>query len=147
MGDPAEEKIQAKGLVRDYMTTDPQALEASQSLLDTALLLRTAGLRHIPILENGKLVGILSDRDMARATPSMLKPLPQQEYNQIFEETRVERIMTHDPKSTRPDAPLAEAAAQFSDNHVGCLPVLEEGRLVGILTISDLIRVLRDFLG
>jgi acetoin utilization protein AcuB len=132
--------------VRDYMTPKPVTLGVDHSLLDAALMLRQSNLRHIPILEEGRLVGLLSDRDVARAAPSLLSPLVQEEYNRVFEETPLAKVMTRNPFSITPDAPLAEAVGLLSTKRLGCLPVLEEGKLVGIITVSDMLRALQDLI-
>lgn len=132
--------------VRDYMTAEPRTLEVGHSLLDAALMLRRANLRHIPIVDAGRLVGLLSDRDVARLAPSLLTPLHQDEYNRVFEDTPVGKIMTRNPISTTPDAPLAEAVDLLYTNRLGCLPVLEEGKIIGIITVSDMLRALHDLI-
>ena len=68
----AEPKELTLWRVRDYMTPDPQTLDVGSTLLDAALLLRRSELRHIPILEDGRLVGVLTDRDVGRVAPSVL---------------------------------------------------------------------------
>jgi acetoin utilization protein AcuB len=128
------------------MTADPETMEASQSLLDAVLLLKRKDVRHIPILENGLLAGVLTDRDIARCAPSMLLPLPPQEYNRVFEETPIGKVMTHSPITIAPDASLAEAVGLVSRNHLGCLPVVEGTKLVGIITVNDMLRALYDIL-
>jgi acetoin utilization protein AcuB len=128
------------------MTADPETMEASQSLLDAVLLLKRKDVRHIPILENGLLAGVLTDRDIARCAPSMLLPLPPQEYNRVFEETLIGKVMTHSPITIAPDASLAEAVGLVSRNHLGCLPVVEGTKLVGIITVNDMLRALYDIL-
>ena len=133
-------------LVRDYMSSQPETLNADNTLLDAVLLLRRAGLRHIPIVEDNRLVGILTDRDVARFAPSMLLPLSPQEYNRVFEETLITKVMTRDPISTAPDAPLAEAVRLLHQNRLGCLPVIEKGQLVGIITTNDMLRALHDLI-
>ena len=147
MGEPGTKKALALAEVRDYMTPDPQTLDVQSTLLDAALLLRRAELRHIPILENDRLVGVLTDRDVGRFAPSMLVPLSPQEYNRVFEETPVGKVMTRNPLSISPEAPLAEAVNLLYNQKLGCLPVLEQGRLIGIITVSDMLRVLYDQLG
>ena len=132
--------------VRDYMTAPAETLGADNTLLDAVLLLRRASLRHIPIIEDNLLVGILTDRDVARFAPSMFLPLSPQEYNRVFEETLIAKVMTRDPLSTTPDAPLAEAVHLLHQNRLGCLPVIEEGRLVGIITTTDMLRALHDLI-
>lgn len=133
--------------VRDYMTSDPQTLDMKSTLLNAVLLLRRSELRHIPILDNDRLVGVLSDRDVARWAPSMLTSVSPQEYNRVFEETPVGKVMTRNPISTSPDAPLAEAVNLMYKHRLGCLPVLEAGRLSGIITVTDMLRALYDLIG
>ena len=131
-------------VVRDYMSADPQTLGAEHSLLDAVLIMRRAGFRHIPVIEDGHVVGILSERDVARAAPSMLLPLLPDDYNRLFEDTRVSKVMTKNPVFAAPDMPLAEAVDLLRSNRLGCLPVLESETLVGIITVSDMLRALFD---
>lgn len=133
--------------VRDYMTSSPQALEISATLLDAVLLIRKSGFRHIPILEHGQLVGILTERDLWRYTPTMLAPPSPQEYNRLFEETTVGKVMTREPRTIAPQAPLADAVELLFRNGLGCLPVIEDNQLVGIITVRDMLRALHDLLG
>ena len=133
--------------VRDYMTSDPQTLDTKNTLLDAVLMLRRLELRHIPILEDGRLIGVLTDRDVGRVAPSMLMGLSPQDYNRVFEDTPVAKVMTRNLLSTTPEAPLAEAVHLLYNHKVGCLPVLEDGRLVGIITVADMLRALHDLVG
>jgi len=147
MADPVATTRQGPARVRDYMTANPETLEASQSLLDAVLLLKRKEVRHIPILENGLLAGVLSDRDIARCAPSMLLPLPAQEYNRVFEETLIGKVMTHPPITTiAPEASLAEAVGLLFRDRLGCLPVVVGTKLVGIITVNDMLRALYDIL-
>ena len=133
--------------VRDYMTPDPQTLDIKHTLLDAALMLHRLELRHIPILDDGRLVGILTDRDVARVAPSMLMGISPQDYNRLFEDTPVTKVMTRNLYTTTPEAPLIEAINLFFNHKLGCLPVLEGDRLVGIITVVDMLRVLHDLVG
>ena len=121
------EKVQHR--VRDYMTKNVITLTAEARLLDAALLIRRTGKRHVPIVNpEGKAVGIISDRDVARLAPSVLSHLGPDEYNQIFENTPVTLAMTKDPITILPDAPAQQAGlGSQSDHilrHVGPNPVL-----------------------
>jgi acetoin utilization protein AcuB len=130
--------------VRDYMTPDPATLDSKNTLLDAVLMLRRLELRHIPILDDGRMVGILTDRDVGRVAPSMLMGISPQDYNRVFEDTPVAKVMTRNLLSTTPGAPLAEAVHLLYNHKVGCLPVLEDGRLVGIITVVDMLQALHD---
>ena len=135
-----------QALVRDYMTPQPEALEASQQLLDAVLLLRKSGFRHIPVLDQGQLAGVISERDLWRFSPTMLIPLSQQDYNRVFEETSIGKVMTRDPQTIAPDAPLFQAVDLLFQNRLGCLPVMEADQLVGIITVRDMLRALNDLI-
>ena len=143
----AEPKELTLSRVRDYMTPDPQTLDVNSTLLDAALLIRRAELRHIPITQDGRVVGILTDRDVGRVAPSVLGSVSQQEYNRFFEDTRVGKVMTRNLVSTTPEAPLAEAVHLLYINKLGCLPVLDGDRLIGIITVVDVLRALHDLIG
>jgi CBS domain-containing protein len=132
--------------VRDYMTPNPETLDATQSLLAAVLLLRKAGFRHIPILERGKLEGVFTERDLWRFSPSLLLPTSQQDYNRVFEETPLEKVMSRNPQTIGPDAPLTQALDLLMHNRHGCLPVMEADQLVGIITIRDMLRALYDLI-
>jgi len=120
--------------------------DASTLLLDAALTLRASAIRHLPIVEGGRLVGLLSDRDIQRCAPSRLIPITEESYNAVFADTTVGRVMTRDPVSVLPDTPLLAAIDVMQQSRYGCLPVLENNQLVGILTRSDLLDALRRLL-
>ena len=137
----------AQSQVRDYMTPNPQTLDVGGTLLDAVLMMRRSELRHIPILENDRVVGILSDRDVGRFAPSILMAVTAQDYNRVFEETSVAKVMTRKLVNTTPDAKLSEAVHLIYSLKLGCLPVLESDRLVGIITVADMLRALHDAIG
>lgn len=133
--------------VRQFMASPVTSLPSSARLLDAGLLLRAGRIRHIPIIDDGHLVGILSDRDIQRCTPSMLTRVSAEEYNAIFEDTPVSKVMTRDPQHISPDAPLHAAAALLHSEKLGCLPVVENGQVVGIITKDDMLGALMRLLG
>jgi CBS domain-containing protein len=132
--------------VREFMASPVTSLPSSARLLDAGLLLRAGRIRHIPIIDDGRLVGILSDRDIQRCTPSMLTRVSAEEYNAIFEDTPVAKVMTRDPQHISPDAPLHAAAALLHSDKLGCLPVVENGQVVGIITKDDMLGALMRLL-
>jgi CBS domain-containing protein len=132
--------------VREFMTSPVSSLPSNAPLLDAALLLRSTHIRHIPIVDGENLVGILSDRDVQRCTPSRLSRVSADEYNSIFQTTLIATVMTRDPKTTSPDAPLHEAAASLRAGKLGCLPVVEKGKVIGIITKDDMLVALLHIL-
>ena len=133
-------------VVRDYMSTNVTTVPRTARLLDAALTLRRTGFRHLPIVDGDKLVGIITDRDINRFAPSLLTNVTQEEYNAIFETTPLERVMTKNPLSVTPETPVFEAVAQLHTKKLGCLPVVESGRLVGIVTVTDMLRLLHQLI-
>jgi acetoin utilization protein AcuB len=128
------------------MTSAPITVAPDTQLLDAALALRSNSIRHLPVVEDGKLVGLLSDRDIQRSAPSRLIPITEEGYNAVFESNTVNRIMTRDPVVISPDAVLADAIVLMQQSRCGSLPVVENGELVGILTRGDLLDALHRIL-
>ena len=133
--------------VRDYMTTSVTTLPDDARLLDAALLIRRTGKRHVPILSpEGKVVGIISDRDVSRLAPSMMAQMTPEDYNRVFEATPITKAMTKNPLSVSPDAPVAEAVSLLYTKKIGALLAVEDGKLVGILTVNDMLGLLNELL-
>ena len=133
-------------VVRDIMVSNLTTLPRESSLLDAAITMRRTSLRHLLVVDGEKLVGIISERDVQRCSPSLLSPITQEEYNAIFENTPIERVMFRNPLTVTPDSPIRDAVAVMLDRKVGCLPVVEGERLVGILTRSDVLNLVMSFL-
>ena len=130
------------------MTSTVTTLTVDARLLDAALLIRRTGKRHVPVVSSdGKALGIVSDRDVARLAPSVLSPLSPDEYNKIFEGTSVTMAMTKDPITILPDAPVQHAVHIMSSKKISSVLVTEpDGKLVGIITVSDLLALLDQLL-
>jgi acetoin utilization protein AcuB len=126
------------------MTSTLTTLTVDARLLDAALLIRRTGKRHVPVVsEDGKALGIISDRDVSRLAPSVLSHLSAEEYNKIFEGTPVTLAMTKDPVTIHPDAPVQHAVAIMSSKKFSSVLVTEsDGKLVGIITVTDLLTLL-----
>ena len=103
-------------------------------------LLRSKRIRQLPVIEDGRLVGIITDRDIKRATPSVLSGVDREEYDRILDETKVMQFMTREPMTATPDTPVKAAVRIFITQKVGALPVIDDGRLVGIVTQIDALR-------
>lgn len=133
--------------VREIMTSDVTTLEHDAKLLDAALLMRSSGFRHLPVVKEGRLVGVLSDRDVQRASPSMFSKISPEEYNQLFETTPIVKVMARDPTAVSPDTTVQEVVQLMFEHKFGSVPVVDgEQRLVGIVTTTDLLRILNDLL-
>ena len=134
-------------LVKDFMTSEVTSLQESDTLLDAAMIFVRSSFRHVPVLRDKKLVGIITERDVKQFAPSLLGGTSAEEYNQIMETTLISRVMTRDPMTLRPDQPIFDAAKIMHDKRVGCLPVVDNGDLAGIVTTTDLIALLIRIMG
>jgi acetoin utilization protein AcuB len=132
-------------IVRDYMTPDPAALEPEDSLIHALELMRRLGVRHIPVVLAGELVGLVAEGDVKRAEPSTLSDT-QDHFNEVMETTPISRVMIHEPLTVTADTPLLKAAETLYATKYGSLPVVEDGVCIGILTDNDLLHALVDLL-
>ncbi len=129
------------------MNSSVETLSPSQTLREVLDRLLTRRMRHFPVVDaDFRLVGIVSDRDVKRATPSLHSGVDQQSYERVLEETTVAQFMTREPMTIAPDTSLKRAVKILVDSKVGALPVVNSERLVGIVTDIDLLRYLRDTL-
>ena len=131
--------------VGDAMTAGPVTLGPEDTLMQAVEVMRTNGIRRLPIVVADTLVGILAQGDLNRAQPSALSD-SQEEFARVMEGMPVSRIMIQNPVTVTEETSLAEAAQTLHTMKFGALPVTRDGRLVGILTDSDLLRCLIDLL-
>lgn len=131
--------------VGQVMTPGPVTLGPEDSLMRASEVMRMRGIRRIPIVVANTLVGLLAEGDLKRAQPSTLSD-SQEEFNRIMEQTPVSRIMIDKPITVTEETSLLDAARTLHNTKFGALPVLREGRLVGIVTDTDMLRCLVDLL-
>ncbi len=131
-------------LVRNWMTQIIATLSPEASVAEALTLCRERRVRHIPILEEGRLVGIVSDRDLRDASPALGNP----ERARALRELRVGDVMTREVITVDPQDSIENAAQQMYELKIGSLPVVDEGpevaeeELLGIITSSDVMRAL-----
>jgi CBS domain-containing membrane protein len=135
-------KVRARGpQVRDLMTADPYTLGPRDNLASLYDLMDTHRVRHVPIVDDeGELVGLLTQTDLAMSALAAQSDLPLSQERDLLQRRRVREIMITEIETVEPDTPLQDAAATLFENKIGCLPVVEGSRLVGILTESDFVR-------
>ncbi|MBN2370410.1 MAG: CBS domain-containing protein [Vicinamibacteria bacterium] len=127
--------------VRELMSKDPHTLHEDEPLAQAVELVVVRKMRHIPILNSQKaLVGIVTDRDVKRSLPSPFSIAASEEYDRIVNDTPLSRVMTRDPVTIDADMEVEEAAQRILDLRVGGLPVLSQGKLVGVFTERDALR-------
>ncbi|MDR7482294.1 MAG: CBS domain-containing protein [Armatimonadota bacterium] len=134
-------------LVRDSMIPDPRTIEPEATLADAIDLMRALRVRHLPVMSGRRLAGIVTWTDLMRAAPPVEASLAGRRLAALFQQTHVRDVMTKDPITVGPDVPVEAAARLLRDRKIGCLPVVERGMLVGIVTESDLFDALIHMLG
>ena len=135
-------------LVQDQMSSAPITITADLSVPDALSLMREKKVRRLPVLDaKGKLVGIVSDKDLLYASPSPTTSLSVWEINSLLSRLTVEKVMTRKLVTVTGDTPVEEAARIMADRKIGGLPVLQGTKLVGIITETDIFRALLELLG
>jgi acetoin utilization protein AcuB len=119
-------------LVRDIMRSPAVTISPETTLESAYRTMQERRIRHLPVLEGSRLVGVVTDRDLRLAT-SALVPAP------FAPGSRVSEVMSQPPLTADPLDPVEDAARTMREGKIGCLPVLEDGRVVGILTGLDLL--------
>jgi acetoin utilization protein AcuB len=122
-------------LIREVMKSDPISISSLIKLADAYKLMIDKKIRHLPVVDDGKLVGIVTDRDLRLAT-SMLAKHP------FDPETQIKLIMSHPVRTTNPNDPIESATQIMRELKIGCMPVVEDMKLIGIVTITDLLDAL-----
>jgi acetoin utilization protein AcuB len=133
--------------VRSKMTTNPFTISPGQSIPEAQELIEKHGIKRLPVMKNGKLVGIVSKEDILQASPSKATALSMGEINYLLSKIKVGKIMNKELITISSDALLEEAATLMRDNNVGFLPVVDDGKLVGIITESDIFDSFIELLG
>ena len=128
-------------LVQDVMQIKLYTVTPNTTLPEALRLTTQRGIRHLPVLDGDRLVGILSDRDLKRAMASPATSLEAHELNYLLDRLRVEEIMTRTVITVSRLAPLEEAACLMVQEKIGALPVTDEGRLIGLVTETDVLRL------
>jgi len=134
-------------LVREWMTPRPEVVTAGTPVMEAMERMRHGGYRRLPVMDEDRLIGIVTDRDLKEATPSSATTLSVYELNFLLGRMQVGEVMTTDLKTIDQDDTIEHAAVTMEEARVSGLPVVGPHGLVGILTITDLLRALVGFLG
>lgn len=130
-----------KFAVKDVMSTDLITLQEDETLDLVQQVMRLGRVRHLPVTRSGALVGLITHRDLLRASISALADIGEDERLELLSQVKVREIMNTDVKTVTLDQPLMKVAETLLVNRFGCLPVVgESGRLIGIVTEADFLR-------
>ncbi|MGI6085891.1 MAG: CBS and ACT domain-containing protein [Acetivibrionales bacterium] len=133
--------------VRNKMTANPFTISADQTIPDAHEMMAENGVKRLPVMKNGKLVGVVSKEDIVQASPSKATTFSMGEITYLLSKTKISQIMNKDPIIITSNALLEEAAILMRDNNVSFLPVVDYGKLVGIITESDIFDSFIELLG
>jgi len=134
--------------IKDVMTRNPITVESDTLVLDAQKIMRENNIRRLPVVDKGKLVGIVTQHDLLQASPSPATSLSVYELNYLLAKMKVKEIMKKNPVTLSPTTPFEEALKIGQEKKVGSFPVVDEkGKLVGITTESDIVRVLTRVMG
>lgn len=121
-------------LVENHMTKEPITIEPDELLIRASHKMRSGGFRRLPVVSDGKLVGIISERDL-------------REHRGHLEHTKVNGVMTEKPVTVGPGVTVEEAARIMVEEQIGGLPVVEGGHLVGVISVTDVMNAFLDMMG
>ncbi|MEZ4593621.1 MAG: CBS domain-containing protein, partial [Chloroflexota bacterium] len=134
-------------LVKRRMSTPVITVQPDMSVPDCLKLMQREKIRRTPVVENGRLVGIVSDKDLLNASPSDATSLSIWEINYLVSRIKVKDVMTKNVLTITEEMPIEEAARIMVDNKVGGLPVVKNGDVIGLITETDLFKLLLELMG
>lgn len=134
--------------VKDRMTPDPVTVTEDTSFEDALHLMKEKGIRRLPVTSHdGRLVGVVVEKDFSSASPSGATSLSVFEMHYLLLKLKIKEVMTRKVITVEDDCPIEEAARIMVDHKIGCLPICSQGRLVGIITATDIFKTFVETLG
>jgi CBS domain-containing protein len=130
--------------VRDIMAQNPATLGRNETLDLAEAIMNLGRIRHMPVLDDGKLVGIVSQRDLFRSALIAALGFGRKVTSALVKTIRIKEVMTEKVITISPDASIKDAARLMMDKKIGCLPVVEGDRMVGLVTETDMLRYVVD---
>ncbi len=135
-------------LVKDWMTKDPVTITDETSMMKAIHMMKERRFRRLPVLHEGKLVGLVTDRDLKEASPSKATTLDVHELYYLLAELQIKEIMSRNPVTVSPEDTVERAAQVMLEKTISGLPVVDDrGHLVGIITQSDVFKAFIDITG
>lgn len=134
-------------LVRKKMHKDLVTVTKDERMTVAKKVMKEKNIRHLPVVDGKKLVGLVTNMDIRKAEASPATSLEIRELHYLLDKLTVGEIMTRNVITISPDISIEEATTLLHDNKIGCLPVVEDGNLVGIITENDVMEILIEVMG
>ena len=134
-------------LVGERMSHPVISISPDMPIVDALNMMKRERIRRTPVVREGKLIGIVSDKDLLNASPSPATSLSVWEMNYLLSKITVRDVMTKEVLTVTEDTPIEQAARIMSDNKIGGLPVMRGERVVGIITETDLFKIFLEIMG
>lgn len=135
-------------LVKGWMTSDVMTIDEDTSMMKASQIMKENNVRRLPVMQKGKLVGMVTDRDIKEASPSKATTLDVHELYYLLSELKVKDIMTKHIVTIGPEETVEKAAVKMLEHHISGLPVVnDKGKLVGVITQGDVFKVLVSLTG
>ena len=136
---------QGRVLVRDYMSKRVVSISLDETLKLAEDIMSLGNIRHLPVVKGGKLVGVVSQRDLLRASLTSVLKHSKAVRDLFLESVHISEVMTRKVRTATPETPIEAAARMMLKNKIGCLPVVaEDGELAGLITDTDILRAFVD---
>jgi CBS domain-containing protein len=129
-----------EGLVREIMMALPVTLKPDDTLDLANDVISLGRIRHIPVVDDGRLVGLLSERDLIGAAATHIFGLKQKSKSALLKSVLIRDVMKKRVVTVEPETPIKEAAHLLAEKKIGCVPVVRDGELVGLVTTTDVLR-------
>ena len=134
-------------LVGERMSRPVISITRDVPIHDALALFKKEKIRRAPVLKDGKLIGIISDKDLLNASPSQATSLSVWEMNYMLSKITVKEVMTREVLTVQADTPIEEAARIMADNKIGGVPVMKADKVVGMITETDLFKIFLELMG
>lgn len=134
-------------LVRKKMKRDLVTITKDERMTIAKKILQEKNIRHLPVVDGKKLIGLVTNMDIRKAEASPATSLEIRELHYLLDKIKVSEIMTRNVITIHPDTSVEEAATLLHDNKIGCLPVVEDGNLAGIITENDVMEIFIQVMG
>jgi acetoin utilization protein AcuB len=134
-------------LVGDKMSRPVISITKDMPIHDALALFKKERIRRAPVLKDGKLIGIISDKDLLNASPSQVTSLSVWEMNYMLSKITVKEVMTRKVLTVQTDTPIEEAARLMADNKIGGVPVMKADKVAGMITETDLFKIFLELMG